>query len=326
MTEYLAALLVLRAAYFIRGGQTVKYLIIGTGGTGAAVGAFLSDNNIDVSFVARGQHLKAMMENGLKLNSGIKGAVTINNVKAFEGKDVKEKYDVIFVCVKSYSLDEIVPVIAAAAHEDTVVIPILNMFKTGAKLKESLPNVKFLEGCIYISAFINAPGEVVQTGSIFKLFFGNPHGEDIKEGIMQSIEEDLIKSGITAGISDDILRDSFKKFTFISAFAATGAYYDISAGSIHVEGEERDFYKELVKEIISVGKAIGVNMSPALFEEDIQTVDGFGADVKTSLQRDIEGGKKSEIDTLIYDVVRLGKQFNIEMPAYEKVSVKFQKS
>lgn len=304
----------------------MKYLIIGTGGTGAAVGAFLSANNNDVSFVARGQHLKAMLENGLKLDSGIKGKININNVKAFEGKDINEKYDVIFVCVKSYSLDEILPVISAAAHKDTVVIPILNMFKTGAKLKESLPDVKFLEGCIYISAFINAPGEVVQVGTVFKLFFGNPHGEAIKDGIMQSIESDLKDSGITAGISDDILRDSFKKYTFISAFAAAGAYYNISAGSIHMEGEARDFYKELVKEIISVGKAMGVNMSPTLFEEDVQSIDGFGPDIKTSLQRDLESGKNSEIDTLIFNVVRLGRQFNIETPAYEKVSAKFQKS
>lgn len=304
----------------------MKYLVIGTGGTGAAVGAFLADVTKDVSFVARGSHLKAMLENGLKLDSGIKGTILLDNVKAFEGKDVKEKYDVIFVCVKSYSLDEIIPVIAAAAHKDTVVIPILNMFKTGEKLKESLPDVKFLEGCIYISAFINSPGEVVQAGNVFKLLFGNPHGEEVEKSVLMGIESDLKESGIAAEISDDILRDSFKKFTFISAFAATGAYYNISAGSIHTDGEIRDFYKELVKEIISIGEAMGVNMSPALFEEDIKTVDGFGADIKTSLQRDIESGKNSEIDTLIYDVVCLGKQYNVKTPAYDKVSAKFQMS
>jgi len=304
----------------------VKYLVIGTGGTGAALGAFLAAEKKDVSFVARGQHLNEMLDSGLKLDSGIKGKIVLDGVKAFEGKDVKEKYDVIFVCVKSYSLNEIIPVIGAAANDKTVVIPILNMFKTGAKLKESLPNVKFLEGCIYISAFINAPGEVVQVGNVFKLLFGNPHAEELEEGILERIESDLKESGIDAEISDDILRDSFKKFTFISAFAATGAYFDISAGSIHAEGKIRDFYIKLVKEIISVGKAMGVNMSPALLEEDIKTVDGFGPDIKTSLQRDIENGKNSEIDTLIYDVVRLGKQYDVKTPAYETVSAKFQKS
>ena len=290
----------------------MKYLIIGTGGTGAAIGAFLAADGNDVSFVARGAHLAAMAENGLLLDSGIKGKLNIENVKAFEGKDIKEKYDVIFVCVKSYSLEEIVP-----------VIPVLNMFKTGEKLKEYIPEGKFLEGCIYISAFIDGPGKIVQAGDAFKVFFGNPYNESIKDGIMEQVESDLKSAGILSGISDDILRDTFKKFSFISAFAATGAFYDVSAGAIHREGEEREFYKSLVKEIISIGKAMGVNISPTLFEEDIQTMDSFGDDIKTSLQRDLEAGKNSEIDTLIFSVVRLGKQYGVPTPAYEKAASKF---
>ncbi|MCD8037216.1 MAG: 2-dehydropantoate 2-reductase [Clostridiales bacterium] len=303
----------------------MKYLVIGTGGTGAAVGGLLAAAGKDLSFVARGAHLEAINKNGLVLDSGIQGRIEIKDAKAFEGKDIQEKYDVIFVCVKSYSLDEIVPAIKAASHEDTIVIPILNMFKTGARLKESLPEVKFMEGCIYISAFIKSPGEVCQAGNVFKLFFGNPYGENVKPGLMEQVEADLKSAGITAGISDDILRDSFKKFSFISAFAATGAYYDISAGAIHQDGEIREFYKSLVREIIEVGKAMGVNMSATLFEEDMDSIDGFGGDIKTSLQRDLEAGKSSEIDTLIFDIVRLGKQYGIPTPAYDRAAGKFSK-
>lgn len=300
----------------------MKYLIIGTGGTGAAVGAFLASDGKDVSFVARGAHLKAIRENGLVLNSGIKGKIELKNVKAFEGENISEKYDIIFVCVKSYSLDEITPIIRKACHDETIVIPVLNMFKTGERLKKSVPEVKFLEGCIYISAFISAPGEVTQVGNVFKLFFGNPHGEKVKSGLMEQVEADLRSAGITAGISDDILRDSFKKFSFISAFATVGAYYDISAGSIHKEGEIREFYKSLVREIIAVGKAMGVNTSPTLFEEDMESIDAFGDDIKTSLQRDLEAGKPSEIDTLIFDIVRLGKEYGVDTPSYDKAKKK----
>lgn len=302
----------------------MKYLIIGTGGTGAAIGAFLASDGKDVSFIARGIHLNAIKENGLTLDSGIKGKVEIKNVKAFEGKDVKEKYDVIFVCVKSYSLDEIVPVIKKAAHKDTIVIPILNMFKTGEKLKKSLPNVKFLEGCIYISAFINEPGKITQAGNVFKVFFGNPYNEKVKDGIMEQVEFDLNRAGILAGISDDILKDTFKKFSFISAFAATGAYYDVAAGEIHKEGEIREFFKALICESIGIGKAIGVTTSPTLLEENIQSIDNFSDDIKTSFQRDIEAGKNSEIDTLIYSIPRWGKEYGVSTPYYEKVASKFR--
>ena len=301
----------------------MKYLIIGTGGTGAAIGAFLASEGKDVTFVARGAHLEAMRENGLVIDSGLKGHMEIKNVKAFEGKDIKEKADVIFVCVKSYSLEDIVPVIERAAHADTIVIPILNMFRTGAKLKEYLPDVKFLEGCIYISAYIDGPGKIVHAGDTFKVFFGNPYNEDIKAGVMEQVVSDLRSAGVISDISDDILRDTFKKFSFISAFAAAGAYYDVDAGAIHREGEEREFYKSLVKEMIEIGKAMGVNMSPTLFDEDMTTMDSFGDDIKTSLQRDIEAGKNSEIDTLIFGVSRLGKQYGIPTPCYDRAAAKF---
>lgn len=301
----------------------MKYLIVGTGGTGAAIGAFLASEGKDVTFVARGAHLDAMKKNGLIIDSGLKGHIEIKNVKAFEGKDINEKFDVIFVCVKSYSLEEIVPVIKKASGEDTIVIPILNMFKTGAKLKELIPDVKFLEGCIYISAYIDGPGKIVHAGDTFKVFFGNPYNESIEDGVLEQIVSDLRSTGVISDISDDILKDTFKKFSFISAFAAAGAYYDVDAGAIHREGEEREFYKSLVKEIIEVGKAMNVNVSPTLFEEDMTTIDSFGDDIKTSLQRDLEAGKNSEIDTLIFGVSRLGKQYGIPTPCYDRASAKF---
>ena len=301
----------------------MRYLIIGTGGTGASIGAFLASIGKDVSFIARGAHLKAMRENGLVLESGLKGRIEIKNVQALEGSEVRDKYDVIFVCVKSYSLDEIVPVIDSAADENTVIIPILNMFKTGEKLKGLCKKGNFLEGCIYISAYIDGPGQVVHAGKNFKVLFGNPYNEPVKAGVMEQIASDIEEAGISGGISDDILRDSFKKFSFISAFAATGAYFNIEAGDIHREGEIREFYKTLVKEIIETGKAMGVTVSPTLFEEDVQTVDSFGEHIKTSLQRDLEAGKNSEIDTLVFSVTRLGKQYGTAVPAYEKVASRF---
>ena len=301
----------------------MKYLILGTGGTGASIGAFLAAEGKDVTFMARGAHLEAMRKNGLVLDSGLKGHMEIKNVKAFEGKDINDKADVIFVCVKSYSLEDVIPVIKRAADADTIVIPILNMFKTGAKIKEYIPEVKCLEGCIYISAFIDAPGKIVHAGDTFKVFFGNPYNEDVKEEIMEQVVSDLKSAGVTAGISDDILRDTFKKFSFISAFAATGAYYDVDAGAIHREGEIREFYKSLVREIIEIGKAMGVNTSPTLFEDDMTTMDSFGDDIKTSLQRDLEAGKNSEIDTLIFGVSRLGKQYGVPTPCYDRVTAKF---
>ena len=101
-----------------------KYVIIGAGGTGGALGAYLARAGKDVTFIARGEHLKAMKENGLRVIR-MRDEFTINPVKACEMQDYSDRPDVILVCVKGYSVDSVIPFIKRVAGPETVVIPIL---------------------------------------------------------------------------------------------------------------------------------------------------------------------------------------------------------
>ena len=113
--------------------NNLKYLIAGTGGVGGSIAAFLALAGKDVTCIARGGHLAALRENGLKLHSDLKGEHTLD-VPAYTAEEYAAlassadayKADVIFVCVKGYSVDSITELIRHAAHKDTVVIPILN--------------------------------------------------------------------------------------------------------------------------------------------------------------------------------------------------------
>ena len=118
--------------------NNLKYLIAGTGGVGGSIAAFLALAGKDVTCIARGGHLAALRENGLKLHSDLKGEHTLD-VPAYTAEEYAAlassadayKADVIFVCVKGYSVDSITELIRHAAHKDTVVIPILNVHGTG---------------------------------------------------------------------------------------------------------------------------------------------------------------------------------------------------
>ncbi|CAK7057920.1 MAG: hypothetical protein BACD_02792 [Bacteroides rodentium] len=116
----------------------LKYLIAGTGGVGGSIAAFLALAGKDVTCIARGEHLAAIRENGLQLHSDLKGehalrvpAYTAEEYTALVSTSADYKADVIFVCVKGYSVDSITELIKNAAHEHTVVIPILNVYGTG---------------------------------------------------------------------------------------------------------------------------------------------------------------------------------------------------
>lgn len=93
-------------------------------------------------------------------------------VKASDMQHYKDRPDVILVCVKGYSLDGIYEFIRRIAKPQTIVIPILNIYGTGAKMQEKLLGMLVTDGCIYVSANIKEPGVILQHGKILRIFFG----------------------------------------------------------------------------------------------------------------------------------------------------------
>lgn len=128
---------------------------------------------------------------------------------AMNAEEFNGKADVIFVCVKGYSVDSITELIKRASHDKTVVIPILNVYGTGPRIQRLVPEVTVLDGCIYIVGFVSGAGEITQMGKIFRLVYGAHKGTQVAPGILEAIQKDLQESGIKAEISPDINRDTF---------------------------------------------------------------------------------------------------------------------
>lgn len=122
--------------------NNMKYLIAGTGGVGGSIAAFLSLAGKYVTCIARGEHLAAIREHGLRLHSDLKGEHTLP-IKAYTAEEYTGKADVIFVCVKGYSIDSITELIKRSAHKNTVVIPILNVYGTGLRIQRLVPGGRF---------------------------------------------------------------------------------------------------------------------------------------------------------------------------------------
>ena len=158
----------------------LRYMIIGAGGVGGPVGAYLSKSGADTTLIARGKHLAVLQEHGLTLVSGENERESIP-VKAIDmdgflaaREQGAPSPDVIFVCVKGYSLADTVPFIRKAAGRDTVVIPVLNIYGTGRALQAELPELLVTDGCIYISANRIAPGVIQKHGAICRIVYGLP--------------------------------------------------------------------------------------------------------------------------------------------------------
>lgn len=297
----------------------MKYLIIGAGGTGGSIGAYMTQAGKDVTLIARGEHLRNIKEQGLKMETTEKGNYTVYPVKAVDMEHYEEQPDIIFVCVKGYSLEDVVPFIKKVAKESTIVIPILNIYGTGSRLQEKLPKLLVTDGCIYIAGEIKEPGTIWLNGNIFRVVFGVRNPEQLRPELFE-VAKDLKESGIDGVLSDNIRRDALQKFAYVSPMAACGLYYHVSAGEVQITGEARDTFVKLMKEVDALAVAMDVPFLVDIVTTNLQILDALKPTASTSMQRDIYAGKASEIDGLIYEVVRMGKKYGVPTPTYEMIA------
>lgn len=317
----------------------MKYIIIGAGGTGGILGFYMTKAGKDVTLIARNAHLEAMQKQGLSVekmwtNETETIPVGAESMESYEAKG--EKADVILVCVKKYSLDSCIPFIQNISHKNTIVVPILNVYGTGAYLQEKLPKVLVTDGCIYVSANIKQAGVLLQHGEILRVFFGVREKEDLKklngqlngeykaERLLKKIAQDFKDSGIDGILSDNIKRDALTKFSYVSPIGTAGLYLHAVAGDFQREGEARELFKTLIREIVTLANAMGITFEEDLVERNLKILSNLPEEATTSMQRDVIEGKQSEIDGLVYEVVRMAKKYGGEVPAYERAAEKFR--
>ncbi len=301
----------------------MKYLIIGAGGTGGPIGGFLTRAGLDVTLIARGAHLTAMKERGLAFHT-MEGDFTVP-VRACTEAEYTGTPDVVFVCVKGYSLKDTLPFLRRICGPDTVVIPVLNLYGTGGALQAQLPETTVTDGCIYIMAEIEGSGTIRMNGTIFRVVFGLRRGtaeETVRRvrPVLEGVRRDLEAAGIKGILSDRIETDAFEKFSFVSPMAAIGTYYGVSAAAMQREGPERAAYQGLVEELIALGQAMGAPLPADIMQRNLAILDGVDPASRASMQRDVESGHASEADGLIAEVTRLGRRYHVPTPGYDRIA------
>lgn len=302
----------------------MKYVVIGAGGTGGPVGALLTKAGKDVTVIARGAHCRAMQAHGLAVERLWLQETEVLPVKACTMEEFAEKADVVFVCVKYYSMADVIPFIRKIIHKDTIVIPILNIYGTGGKIQEKIPEVLVLDGCIYISAEIKAPGRILMHSDICRIVYGLRNHE-LPE-VLYQIQKDLRDAQISAVISENIQRDALRKFSYVAPIGACGLYLDATAGEFQKEGAAREMFKAMVRELLDLAAAMDIEVKEDWVAINLKILDVLPPETTTSMQRDVMAGKVSEMDGLVFEVLRLAQQYGVSMPVYEKVAQTFRQN
>ncbi len=297
-----------------------KIVIVGLGGVGGYFGGLLAkryaDNpEIEIYFVARGEHLNKVQENGLTL---ITENETFQIFPALATDDVTKIAiaDYIIMSPKSYDLDSTVEQIKPMIGAGTVILPLLNGIDNSERIRTLLPEMEIWDGCCYIVAKIKEPGVVENAGNIHRVVFGYKNQSNER---LLTFEKLLSDAGIEARFYENILTEIWKKFFFISTSASLTSYFNVSYAEILTNQERRQTLIDISTELIKVANAEGIVLENSEIDKLIHQFEKLPIGTTTSMHRDFQARKNTEVDTLTGIVLKLGRKHGIPTPTYEKV-------
>ena len=184
-----------------------------------------------------------------------------------------------------------------------------------------MPETEVWDGCCYIVAKIKEPGVVENTGNIHRLVFGYQNQSNER---LLDFEKLLTNAGIEARFYENILTEIWKKFFFISTSASLTSYFDVSYGEILTNQERRQTLVDISTELINVANAEGIDLENSEIDKLIHQFEKLPVGTTTSMHRDFQAGKNTEVDTLTGIVLKLGRKHGISTPTYEKVYSKLK--
>ncbi len=295
--------------------ERLRIAVFGTGGVGGYFGARLAEAGHEVIFIARGAHLQAIRERGLRVES-IAGDVHIAPAQATADPAAVGPVDVVLVATKAWQLPEAAQAMRPLVGERTMVVPLLNGVEAPDVLAQALGQGPVLGGLCKISAFKAEPGVIRHVGVTPEVVFGELDGRP-SERVERLRRAFAACRGVQVVVPENIRAAMWAKLTFIAAFSAVGAVTRAPAGVIRRLPETRRLLIQAMREIVSVAQALGVPLPDEAADQALAFTDGLEPHVTASMQRDILAGRSSELEAQTGAVVRLGRRAGVPTPVNE---------
>ncbi|HBL75664.1 MAG: 2-dehydropantoate 2-reductase [Bacteroidetes bacterium GWF2_42_66] len=288
----------------------MKIAIIGTGGVGGYFGAKLAQAGNDVTFLARGEHLNAIRNNGLTVKS-ILGDFHVNNLNATATIHEIGQADLILLGVKAWQIKEIRNDLKSIIYSGSIVLPLQNGVLAVEELKESIDISNILGGLCRIISKIESPGVINHFGITPTIVFGEIDKSESER--TQDLKAIFDQAGINSQVSKDIESDLWKKFISICVsglLAVTKTTY----GELRELNETRQMMIDLLNEGYALSQKIGVKIEPDYVDKSVSFIDSFPSNSTSSLTRDVWECRPSEIDYQNGTIVRLGEKYGVATP------------
>jgi 2-dehydropantoate 2-reductase len=288
----------------------MRIAVMGAGSIGGYFGGMLSRGGNQVTLIARGLHLKAIRDRGLRIVTDEEEFVV--HCDATDDPSKVGLVDLALLTVKTYHNEQAVPAMLPMVGEDTTVLCLQNGIDSYQSLVEAFGAEKVMPGAAYIEASLPGPGVVKQTGRVVRIAFGELDGGDSERG--RRILDILEQSGVPAEFSRDIQKTLWSKFLFIATMAGVTALSRQTMAELMPRPEWRRVIVGCMREIEAVGRASGVNLDPLIVDNTLRYIEGSLEQMHASMHADIMAGRPLELEALNGAVVRAGQAANVPTP------------
>jgi len=293
----------------------MKIVVLGSGSIGSLYGAFLSklDEN-NVILVGRNPHVAAIRAKGL-LIQGIMGKWKFN-LNAVEDASEIDKADLILLTTKTYDTISAIKTAKHLVDKGAYVLLIQNGLGTEEQVANELDSTRVLRATTCMGALRVEPGVVEATGcGLTEIGSRFPENYDY----VLELTEMLKKCGFEVRASDNIEGVVWTKTLVNCGINPVGALTGFKNGEVYKNPQLRQLVIRLVEEAVAIVKALGIELTT---EDPVRyalgTAKATGDNVNSMLQ-DVLAGKRTEIDSITGEIIRLGKELGIETPSNESV-------
>ena len=289
----------------------MRIAVFGSGGVGGYFGGRLALAGNDVSFIARGEHLRALRATGLRVES-INGDFAVRPVIATDDPAEVGSVDVVIVGVKAWQVTEAAHAMKPMIGADTCVLPLQNGVEASEQLSAVLKEQHVLGGLCKIVSYLVEPGHIRHAGFEPSVAFAELNNH-ISERV-ESLRATFVKAGVDAKVPPDIQAAVWSKFLFISGYSGVGAVTQAPAGVLRRLPSTRSLMERAMGEIYALAQARNISLPEDAVKQALAAVDSLPDNATSSMQRDVMAHRPSELEAQNGAVVRLGSTSGIETP------------
>jgi len=293
----------------------MRVAVYGAGGVGGYFGGRLAQAGADVHFIARGAHLRALREHGLRVRS-VKGDFEIPVPVTDDPAEVGW-CDFVLFCVKTFDTDAAAARLGPLVGDGSAVMSLQNGVENVDKLARAVGDEHVMGGAAFIFAQIAEPGVIAHTGGPASITFGELDGRASPRAkrLLACCEQ----AGIEAELSASIKTVLWAKLAFICAQAGMTAAVRLPIGEIRTAAASWAAFSRLVAEVCAVAEADGTPVPQAAQERALALAQAAEPGSFSSLHDDLVAGRRMELDALHGFVVRRAAQHGLAVPTSETV-------